>query len=388
MQPDTRGTARRIREDAMSLRRGMTAVLFAVLLGAVTQPVQAQNYHIGALLPNSGPMTQFGQLFSNGADLAADHVNADKLLSKPFVIDHEDSQGQPQPAVTGMNKLVRVNQEPMVLTAQSGVSKAVAPIGEREHVVTINGGGVAPDLAKLGPYFFNVIPLVNYEVRALMPYLAKEKKFKRIAIVYVEDPLGDACLAEIKENAPKNGMELVGAFSVPSTSRQFAPIAAKIREVKPDVVFVAYYGQTMVALVKQLRDAGVDAPFTSYSGFDDPDLKALPAAEGSIYSSQKMDWASTDPVTARFVKDFKKKYGKDPTFYNANYYNAVWVTAKSMASLEKKGQPVTGETLRNEILAIKTFDAVGGKMEFQPDGTVSMPMQINELIKGGSKILQ
>lgn len=372
----------------MDIRRGMKAALLAAAFGALATAASAQGYHIGALLPNSGPMTQFGQLFSNGADLAADHINADRFLGKPFTINHEDSQGQPQAAVTGMNKLVRVNQEPMVLTAQSGVSKAVAPIGEREHVVTINGGGVAPDLAKLGPYFFNVIPLVNYEVRALVPYLAKEKKFKRIAVVYVEDPLGEACLNEIKENAPKNGMELVGAFSVPSTSRQFAPIAAKVREVKPDVVFIAYYGQTMVQLVKQLRDAGVDTPFTSYSGFDDPDLKALPAAEGSIYSSQKMDWASTDPITARFVTDFKKKYGKDPTFYNANYYNAVWVTAKAMASLEKKGQPITGETLRNEILAIKTFDAVGGKMEFQADGTVNMPMQINELIKGGSKILQ
>jgi branched-chain amino acid transport system substrate-binding protein len=375
-------------EDDMTIRRGMTAALVALALGALASPACAQGYHIGALLPNSGPMTQFGQLFGNGANLAADHINADKLLGKPFSINHEDSQGQPQPAVTGMNKLVRVNQEPVVLTAMSGISKAIAPIGEREHVVTINGGGVAPDLAKLGPYFFNVIPLVNYEVRALMPYLAKEKKFKRIAIIYVEDPLGDACLAEIKENAPKNGMELVGAFSVPSTSRQFAPIAAKVREVKPDVVFVAYYGQTMVALIKQLRDAGVDTTFTSYSAFDDPDLKALPAAEGSVYSSQKMDWASRDPITARFVADFKTKYGKDPTFYNANYYNAVWVTAKAMASLEKKGQPITGETIRNELLAIKTFDAVGGKMEFQADGTVNMPMQINELIKGGSKILQ
>ena len=40
------------------------------------------------------------------------------------------------------------------------------------------------------------------------------------------------------------------------------------------------------------------------------------------------------------------------------------------------------------LLAIKTFDAVGGKMEFQPDGTVTLPMQINELIKGGTKVLQ
>ena len=66
----------------------------------------------------------------------------------------------------------------------------------------------------------------------------------------------------------------------------------------------------------------------------------------------------------------------------------MWVTGKAMASLEKKGQPINGETIRNELLAIKTFDAVGGKMEFQPDGTVILPMQINELTKGGTKILQ
>jgi ABC-type branched-subunit amino acid transport system substrate-binding protein len=360
----------------------------AVSLALFTAPAVAQDYHIGALLPNSGPMTQFGQLFSSGADLAADHINADKLLSKPFKINHEDSQGQPQAAVTAMNKLVRVNQEPVVLTAMSGISKAIAPIGDREKVVAINGGGVAPDLAKLGPYFFNVIPLVNYEVRALLPYLGKEKKVKRIALVYVEDPLGESVLRELKELAPKNGMELVGSFSVPPTSRQFAPIAAKVRETNPDAVYVAYFGQTMVALVKQMRDAGVDKMFVSYSAFDDPDMKALPAAEGSVYSSQKMDWSSSDKITARFVADFKKKYGKDPTFYNANYYNAVWVTGQAMASLEKKKQPITGETLRNEILAIKTFDAVGGKMEFQPDGTVQMPMQINEITKAGSKILQ
>jgi len=367
------------------MKRAVLAAAAAALLFAA--PAAAQNYHIGAVLPNSGPMTSFGELFRNGADLAAEHINADKILSKPFTINHEDSQGAPQPAVTAMNKLVRVNQEPVVLTAMSGVSKAIAPIGDREKVVAINGGGVAPDLAKLGPYFFNVIPLVNYEVRALLPYLGKEKKIKRIALVYVEDPLGEAVQRELAELAPKNGMELVGSFSLPVQSRQFAPIAAKVREVNPDAVYVAYYGQTMVALIKQLRDAGMDKLLVSYSAFNDPDMMALPAAEGSIYSSQKMDWASSDPVTARFVADFKKKYGKTPSFYNANYYNAVWVTGKAMASLEKKGQPITGESIRNELLAIKTFDAVGGKMEFQPDGTVSMPLQINELTGGSTKVL-
>jgi len=51
-------------------------------------------------------------------------------------------------------------------------------------------------------------------------------------------------------------------------SRQFAPIAAKVREVNPDAVYVAYFWPTMVQLVKQLRDGGVDKTFVSYSAFN------------------------------------------------------------------------------------------------------------------------
>src|SRR5256885_9939810 len=126
---------------------GAPALTALALLAA--QPAQAQDHHIGALFPLSGPMTSFGDIFRQGAELAAQHINADKMLAKPLTVNFEDSQGQPQPAVTAMNKLVRVSSEPVVLTAMSGISKAIAPIADREKVVVINGGGVAPDLAKL-----------------------------------------------------------------------------------------------------------------------------------------------------------------------------------------------------------------------------------------------
>jgi branched-chain amino acid transport system substrate-binding protein len=370
----------------MTAGRGFAALLLAVALAG--SPARAQDgYHIGALFPMSGPMTVFGDLFRSGTDLAQTHVNADKLLSKPLTVDYEDSQGQPQPAVVAMNKLVKVSEEPVVLSAMSGISKAIAPIADREKVVAINGGAVAPDLAELSPYFFNVIPLVNFEVRELLPFLKKERKISRIALVYVEDPLGESVLRELTENAPKNGQELVGSFSVPTSARQFGAIAAKVREVKPDAVYVAYFGQQQIALIKQLRDNGVEQPFIGYSAFGDPDLIALPAAEGSIYSSQKMDWSSNDPITARFVKDFQAKYNKLPSPYTANYYNAVLIAAKVMQGLEKKGAKVTGETIRAEMQAIRVFDVVGGKLEFQPNGTVHMPMQVNLISGGASKPL-
>jgi branched-chain amino acid transport system substrate-binding protein len=60
-------------------------------------------------------------------------------------------------------------------------------------------------------------------------------------------------------------------------------------------------------------------------------------------------------------------------------------------ALEKSGQPITGENLLRQRKSNGSFDLVGGKMEFLPNGSVSMPIQINEidgaagkLVKGGT----
>ena len=47
--------------------------------------------------------------------------------------------------------------------------------------------------------------------------------------------------------------------------------------------------------------------------------------------------------------------------------------------LEKKGEAITGENLLKERKAVGTFNLVGGKTEFQANGSVIMPMQINEV---------
>ena len=111
-----------------------------------------------------------------------------RLLSKKLVIQFEDSQATPQQGVVAMNKLVNVEKVPFVLSAFTGVSKAIAPVGDRAKVVSVNGGGIGPDLAELGDYFWNVIPLVNLEIRVMAPYLVQERGFKKIALIYVDDP--------------------------------------------------------------------------------------------------------------------------------------------------------------------------------------------------------
>ena len=368
----------------MLMQRLIAAFALAGLVGAV--PAGAQDIRIGANLPMSGPNAEYGELFSGAAAVAVEHINADKMLSKKLVLVVEDSQATPQQGVVAMNKLVSVEKVPYVLSAFTGVSKAIAPVGDKARVVSVNGGGIGPDLAELGEYFWNVIPLVNLEVLALAPYF-KERGWKKVALIYVDDPAGEAIKKELDIHVPKNGGSMVSAQQVPRASQQFSGVAAKVREAQPDVVFIASFGAQQAQIVKQLRDNGVKQQLVGYSAFSSPTVTQLPEAKGALFPTQSVNWAG-DPISQRLARDWKAKTGKDANAYVANYYNAVLVFAKLAQALEKSGQPVTGENLLKQRKAMGTFDVAGGKMTFLPNGTVSMPLEIREIDGGVGKLVK
>ena len=355
---------------------------------ALATPVLAKDYAIGAAFPLSGANAEYGQVFSSGVNLAIEHINADKKLSGKLSIVYEDSQALPAQGVIAANKLVNVSKVPFILSAFTGVSKAMAPIGARTKTVMVNGGGVGPDLAMLGEYFWNTIPLANFEVTAMVPYLVKEKGYKRIALIYVDDPLGQAILKDLTKEVKAAGGDVVGSFSIPTTAQQFSGVAARVRDTKPDAVYIATYGNQQVQLVKQLRDNGVSQPLASYSAMSLPSILSLPEAKGLVYTSQQVSLDKNDPLTKRVEADYKKKYGKEPNMYVLNYYNAVLTFADLAAALEKAGKPVTGENLLAQRKATKNFQFVGATVSFADDGTVKSPIQINEMVGDGkSKVI-
>ncbi|WP_237061383.1 ABC transporter substrate-binding protein [Loktanella sp. M215] len=369
---------------SITLRNTFAAVGALVCLA---QPLAAADHTIGALFPLSGPNAVYGDVFMSGADLAVDHINADGILSGPLSIAYEDSQGLPQPAVVGMTKLVNVTKVPYTLSAFTGVSKAISTLAMRNKVVAVNGGGVGPDLATLGEYFWNVIPLANLEVRAIVPYMVNERKLTKVALIYIDDPLGQAMEAEFETELPKVGAELVEAYSVPTTAQQFSGVAAQVRSSGADVVYVASYGNQQIQIVKQLRDNGVDAQLASYSGYAVPDAFALPESEGMLITGQGVDLEAQDPVTKRFVTDYRAKYDRDPTAYNINYYNATLLYGVLAAAIEKDGNDVTGEALLNKRKEMGSFDLVGGTVTFQDNGTLLFPIQVKEIKNGAAEAL-
>ena len=232
-----------------------------------------------------------------------------------------------------------------------------------------------------------MIPLANLEVQTIVPFLVKDQGLKRVALVYVDDPLGQAAREVLDKELKANGGDLVGAFSFPATAQQFAGVAARVRDTRPDAVYIASYGNQQVQLVKQLRDNGVSQPIASYSAFSIPSLLTLPEAKGSFFTSQQINLNSPDARTKRMVTDYRQKFNKDPNMYAINYYNAVMLFADLVEALQKQGKPVTGANLLEQRQKTPSFDFVGSAVSFLPDGTVKSPVQINQISGDGSSTL-
>ncbi|GAA4405869.1 ABC transporter substrate-binding protein [Advenella faeciporci] len=353
------------------------------LLGAVSMSASAQSgpYVVGTLFPMSGPNAEAGSIYTNAVQLAFDHIKEDKLLKGNVEIKSADSLGTPQGGAIGMSRLTSVDKAVYTLVGFTGVSKAAAPIGQRAKAMMINGGAVGPDLASLSPYFWNIIPLANQEVKFLIPWLS-ENNIKKISVIYVDDALGQGILQELKKGLPETGGTVTSAYSVPPDLQQFSSIIAKLRSDQPDAIYIASPNISQIGhIIKQVRDGGIKHQLLTYGAANFPSISKLPESEGLIFTSQGADWKSDQPIMKRFVESWREKFKTEPTTYGLNYYNGGLLFGYLAKGLEEAGKPVTGDTLVEELKRVGKFDLAGGEATFH-DGTVTAAMQINKITNG------
>lgn len=353
-------------------------VVLAAMFGGYAA-AQDKADQIGALIPLSGPNSEYGNIYQSGMELAVDHVRQAKSLPNGVKVMYEDSQALPQHGIVGFNKLASVVGVSSVLSAWTSVSKAIAPIATRTNVLVINGAAISPELAGISPFFLSILPLVTSEVDAIIPYAIGKRGLKNIAIIYQDDPTGNAVFTAFKREIAKAGGKLVEELPVQPGAQQFGSLAAKVRESKPDAVFISSTGSQLSQIIKQLRDNGVQQQLIGYSAMLSDTVIAMPEAEGAIFTTQKFELNSTDAMSKRFVDGYRQKYNRDPNVFAANYYNGVMLYAQLASEIRKRGEQVDGKALIDQAHRVKKVNLVGGTLEFNVDNTVKSPIQINQV---------
>ncbi|MGH9428140.1 MAG: ABC transporter substrate-binding protein, partial [Terriglobia bacterium] len=136
----------------------------------------------------------------------------------------------------------------------------------------------------------------------------------------------------------------------------------------------------MARVLRQSFEVGFRPQWLSYSAFEGQEVLTLAgrAAEGVIFASPYLDWATATGLQATFRDTYEAKYHKLPSAYAATSFDAVLILADAV----KAGGP-SGPKMRDYLASMQPFEGASGLTRFDEKGTVNKPL-IFKLVKRGA----
>lgn len=355
-------TAHRISE--LDRRRFMQAIaaagLAAPVAGSGAWAQSKEPLKVGVTLPLTGSQAGYGNDFVIGMRQALKDINdAGGVAGRPLELVVLDTQAEPALGINAMNRLINVDKVPVILTAWSAVVKAQAPTANREKVLLLNTGANAPEIAHLGDFIYTLFPLADIDITALAKYTYDKLGKRKAGVLYINNDTGIDAAKIYKEVFEKAGGQVVTYEAYDPKATEFSGMLLKLRAANPDMVHVHGLINDVPMVIAQMRQLGLQQRVSSYSAGYNPKLidQLGPAAEGFIVTSLAPGLAD-NPKVQEFLDRWQKEQGRHPNGlpYIQYQYDSILTAARLYKHLLEKNQPLTGEAMREALLAVKEFD--------------------------------
>ena len=323
---------------------------------------------IGHVAPLTGPIAHLGKDNENGARLAVDDANAQKIVIDgklvTFELLGEDDQTDPKTGTVVAQKLVDAHVAGVVGHLSSGTTIPASAIYNQAGFPQISPSATNPKYTQQGfKTAFRVMANDIQQGSAAGTYAVKNLGARRIAIVDDRTAYGYGLANEFEKAAQANGAAIVAREFTNDKVVDFKAILTKIKAKNPDVIFLGGMDAVGGPMLKQMKELGIKAKFTTGDGGCSPELIKLagPASEGVICTQAGLP-VDKLPNGQKFVADFTGKYGPIQ-IYSPYSYDAVMVLIDAMKRANSadpaKYLPEVGKTAYNGVTGKIEFDAQG-----------------------------
>ena len=314
---------------------------------------------------------------------------------KLYVVDDETSVER---GILGAKKLITINGVKGILGPFSDDLIAIMDYTKDNKVTVISQWAGSHRLSEIGgEYQFRTCPDDFYEGNAATAFML-EQGWKKIAIV-VENSESTRSISEIIEQQMKKlGGEVVSKQIIEPGMTTYRTEVRKIKEAKPEVVFLGVYSTSLAVLYPEMYEAGIDyAVLLSSDALQQSTTEVLGAEYLENVYGEKPAAESTSPAYRIFEEKYKKYIGGAPEAFTPNGYDALNIWALAVQAAGK----VDGEAIAQKIRyvanppGIKVYDYVTGMLQLRLGNDInyegaSGPCDFNEFgdIMGNMRIVQ
>jgi len=359
----------------MRTRYSCLAALFLLFaIGCGKKGIEEKK--IGAVLPLTGSIAQYGKYMQQGLELALDDA-INKGLIKPNEIKLvvEDGEANPAKSVDAFMKLVNVDKIIGVIPATSGVILAIKPIANEKKVVLLNASAISTQIEDSSDYCFSVLPNASVEGKFLAEFSYNTLSKRNAGVLYRNDPSGKSFHENFVQKFRELGGTIVYEEAHQPELNDFRSHISQIHSIKfLDLLFVASFGPEVATYVRQATELGLKTQVITYETFNSPKVLEIAgtSANGVLFCANNFDPNSNDPIINELKEKVLKKFNQsEVNYYIASHYDAMMLLITAIANNNQ-----TGESIRNYLKSLRVYNGMTGQIQFDKNGGATIPLSI------------
>ena len=336
---------------------------FAATTGIAAAPLPSA-IKIGVVETLTGDNSAYGISIRKGIELAAEEINATKLLgSSQLSLVVADDKADKQEGISVFNKLINDEKVAAIIgPTLSGTAFAADPIAQKAGVPVLGTSTTAVGITAMGDFIFrDSLPQAAVIPGTLAAIVAKYKPQKAALLFQADQEYSKSEADVFKAALAKLNIQLVASESYSRGDADFRTQLQKLAARKPDILVLCSLVGEAIPVLQQAREIGITQPIVGGNGFNSPNIlkNAKEASEGLIVGSS---WFidSVVPKSKSFVAAFRKKYGGDPDQFASQGYTGLYILATAI----KNAGSADRVAIRDSLAKIRGLDTTLGSFSF------------------------
>ena len=346
-----------------------------IALGMCALSVQAQEaFKIGLILPMTGQQATTGKQIEAAARLFMAQ-NGDKVAGRKIELIIKDDGGIPDAAKRIAQELV-VNDKVGVLGGfgLTPLALATAPIATQSKTPMVVMAAATSIITEASLYIVRT-SFTLAQCSVAMGDWAPKNGIKRVVTLVSDYGPGIDAERFFKERFLLNSGQVIESLRVPLRNPDFAPFLQKVRDLKPDALFVFVPSGAGAAVMKQFLERGMDKAGIKLIGTgdltDDDQLNDMGDGSLGVVTSHHYSAMHPTAVNKKFVEAFKKaNRGMRPNFMAVGGYDGMRVIYEALKNT--KGGQGGGDAL---------LAAMKGQIFESPRGQIFIDAQTRDIVQ-------
>ena len=352
----------------------LLAACWALVLSLGIPAAQAQEvFKIGLILPMTGQSASTGKQIEAAARLFMAQ-NGDKVAGRKIELIVKDDGGVPDATKRMAQELV-VNEKVGVLSGfgLTPLALATAPLATQSKTPMVVMAAATSTITEASPFIVRT-SFTLPQCAVAMGDWAPKNGIKRVVTLVSDYGPGIDAERFFKERMQLNSAQVVESLRVPLRNPDFAPFLQKVRDLKPDALFVFVPSGAGAAVMKQFLERGMDKAGIKLIGTgdltDDDQLNDMGDGALGVVTAHHYSAAHPSALNQKFVEAFKKaNNGLRPNFMAVGGYDGMRVIYEALKNT--KGGQGGGEAL---------LAAMKGQIFESPRGQIYIDAQTRDVV--------